>query len=99
LTVHHNSACAPLTSSAGLYGNYQALDAILAMVQRERDRGGDVTVVFNGDFNWFDVRAEDLADINETVLRHVATQGNVEAELAAENLDAGCGCANPDYVD
>ena len=43
--------------------------------------------------------AEDLADINETVLRHVATQGNVEAELAAESSDAGCGCAYPDYVD
>jgi hypothetical protein len=83
----------------GLYGNHQALETILAMVQRERDRGGDVTVVFNGDFNWLDVRAEDLADINETVLRHVATQGNVEAELAAENSDAGCGCAYPDYVD
>jgi hypothetical protein len=83
----------------GLYGNHQALDTILAMVQRERDQGGDVILIFNGDFNWLDVRAEDLADINETVLRHVAAQGNVEAELAAESSDAGCGCAYPDHVD
>jgi hypothetical protein len=83
----------------GLYGNHQALDTILAMAQRERDRGSDVTVIFNGDFNWLNVRSEDLADINEAVLRHVATQGNVEAELAAENSDAGCGCAYPDHVD
>jgi hypothetical protein len=83
----------------GLYGNHQALDAILAMVQRERDQGGDVTLIFNGDFNWLNVRAEDLVAVNEMVLRHVATQGNVEAELAAEDLDAGCGCAYPDYVD
>ena len=83
----------------GLYGNHQALDTILAMAQRERDRGGDVTLIFNGDFNWLNVRAEDLAVINDLVLRHVATQGNVEAELAAENSDAGCGCAYPDHVE
>jgi hypothetical protein len=83
----------------GLYGNHQALDAVLAMAQRECERGGDVTLIFNGDFNWFNVRAEDLAEINETVLRHVATQGNVEAELAADDSDAGCGCAYPDHVD
>jgi hypothetical protein len=35
----------------GLYGNHQALDTILAMVQRERDQGGDVILIFNGDFN------------------------------------------------
>jgi hypothetical protein len=80
----------------GLYGNSGALDTILAMAQRE---SGDVTVIFNGDFNWLNARAEDLAHINETVLRHVATQGNVEAELAAEHSDAGCGCAYPEHVD
>jgi predicted phosphodiesterase len=67
------------------------------MVQRER--GGDVLLIFNGDFSWLNVRGDDLAHINETVLRHVATRGNVEAELATEESDAGCGCAYPDYVD
>jgi hypothetical protein len=81
----------------GLYGNREALEEILAMAERER--GGDVSLIFNGDFNWLDVRAEDMAEVNETVLRHVATQGNVEAELAAESSDAGCGCAYPDHVD
>jgi hypothetical protein len=83
----------------GLYGNRQALDTVLAMAKRECERGGDVTLIFNGDFNWLNVRAEDFAEINETVLRHVATQGNVEAELAADHSDAGCGCAYPDHVD
>jgi hypothetical protein len=83
----------------GLYGNRQALETVLAMAQRECERGGGVTLIFNGDFNWLNVRAEDFAEINATVLRHVATQGNVEAELAAEDSDAGCGCAYPDHVD
>jgi hypothetical protein len=81
----------------GLYGNREALDATLAMAERER--GGDVLLIFNGDFPWLDVRRDDLAHINETVLRHVATRGNVEAELATAASDAGCGCAYPDYVD
>jgi hypothetical protein len=83
----------------GLYGNRQALDTVLAMAQRECERGDDITLIFNGDFNWLNVRGEDFAEINEAVLRHVATQGNVEAELAAEDSDAGCGCAYPDHVD
>jgi hypothetical protein len=81
----------------GLYGNCEALETILAMAQRERC--ADITLIFNGDFNWLDARAEDFVQINETVLRHVATQGNVEAELAADDAEAGCGCAYPDYVD
>jgi hypothetical protein len=81
----------------GLYGNREALDTILAMAQRER--GGDILLIFNGDFHWLDVLGDDLAYINETVLRHVAIRGNVEAELATEESDAGCGCAYPDYVD
>jgi hypothetical protein len=81
----------------GLYGNREALEEILAMAERER--GGDVSLIFNGDFNWLDLRAEDLTDISETVFAHIATQGNVEAELATEDSDAGCGCAYPDYVD
>jgi hypothetical protein len=81
----------------GLYGNREALETILAMARRERD--GDILLIFNGDFNWLDVRGGDMAHVNETVLRHVATRGNVEAELATEESNAGCGCAYPDYVD
>jgi hypothetical protein len=80
----------------GLYGNREALGTVLAMAQRER---GDVLLIFNGDFNWLNVCAEDFAEMNETVLRHVATRGNVETELATEESDAGCGCAYPDYID
>jgi hypothetical protein len=80
----------------GLYGNRGALDTVLAMAERERR---DVLLIFNGDFNWLNVRIEHFADINETVLSHIATRGNVEAELATEESDAGCGCAYPDYVD
>lgn len=45
------------------------------------------------------MRVEDFIQINETVLRHIAIRGNVEAEIAADDSDAGCGCAYPDYVD
>ena len=34
----------------GLYGNVPALQAVLALAQRERSA---VTLAFNGDFNWF----------------------------------------------
>jgi len=81
----------------GLYGNREALDTILSMARRERC--ADLALIFNGDFHWLDARSEDFVQINETVLRHVATQGNVEAELAAEDQLAGCGCAYPDHVD
>jgi hypothetical protein len=83
----------------GLYGNREALDAVLAMAEQERHKVGDVALIFNGDFHWLDVRAEDFVQIDETVQRHTAIQGNVEAELAAEDSEAGCGCAYPDYVD
>jgi hypothetical protein len=56
------------------------------------------TLIFNGDFNWFNVDAESFTTINREVLRHIALRGNVETELAADN-DAGCGCVYPDYVD
>ncbi|MGH6905056.1 MAG: metallophosphoesterase family protein [Geminicoccaceae bacterium] len=83
----------------GLYGNREAFDTILAMAAQERRRGVDVTLIFNGDFHWLDIGPEDFVHISETVLRHAATSGNVEAELGAEDEGAGCGCAYPDYVD
>jgi hypothetical protein len=36
--------------------------------------------------------------VNETVLAHSATLGNVEAELQGDS-GAGCGCAYPEWVD
>ncbi|MET0218594.1 MAG: hypothetical protein ABW205_11825 [Burkholderiales bacterium] len=82
----------------GLYGNPQALAAVLDLKREDERYGPPVTLVFNGDFNWFDVDAESFRNLNETVLAHSATLGNVEAELQGNN-DVGCGCAYPDYVD
>lgn len=79
----------------GLYGNLPALDAIEAMAAAE---DGPVTLCFNGDFNWFNVDLAGFAEINERVLRHTATLGNVEAELFSAEEGAGCGCAYPEEV-
>lgn len=80
----------------GLYGNVPALEAILQLAMREM---AEPTLVFNGDFNWFNVDAMAFEGVNRVVLQHVALRGNVETELAAGADEAGCGCAYPDYVD
>jgi hypothetical protein len=80
----------------GLYGNVPALDALDALLAQET---GPVTVCFNGDFNWFNVDADMLREVNTRVLQHDAIAGNVEAELCTALDDAGCGCAYPDSVD
>jgi hypothetical protein len=80
----------------GLYGNLPALDAILEMAAREPSMP---TLCFNGDFNWFNVDDAGFLAINQVVLAHDATLGNVEAELFSVGDDAGCGCAYPDHVD
>ena len=80
----------------GLYGNPAALAAGLERAHQEPD--GPATIVFNGDFHWLDVDPDDFRTISETVLAHHAIKGNVEAELAAEDETAGCGCAYPDYI-
>ena len=82
----------------GLYGNHAALSEIHALAAAETV---SPTLVFNGDFNWFNIDAETFSSINTEVLQHTALRGNVETELANEfaNDDAGCGCAYPDYVD
>lgn len=80
----------------GLYGNLPALDAIEALAALE---AGPVTLVFNGDFNWFNVDDAGFADINRRVLAHHAIVGNVEAELGVDGDAAGCGCAYPAHVD
>ncbi|MFM9971855.1 MAG: metallophosphoesterase family protein [Burkholderiales bacterium] len=79
----------------GLYGNPYALDSVLELASREL---GQVRIVFNGDFHWFDVDAALFADIDRRVMQHAATRGNVETELALPAGDAGCGCGYPDWV-
>jgi hypothetical protein len=79
----------------GLYGNRYALQRVLEMAWSERERP---TVVFNGDFNWFNVDAGDFEAINAVALQHIALRGNVETEIAADDANAGCGCAYPDDV-
>jgi len=76
----------------GLYGNVEALAAIDAMAARE---DSPVTIVFNGDFHWFDVDDADFAQVTRSVLGHAAIRGNVETEIAGEDSGAGCGCAYP----
>ena len=79
----------------GLYGNVPALNAILELADAEPIKP---TLIFNGDFNWFNVDAESFSTVNREVLRHIALRGNVETELGAD-AGAGCGCAYPEYVD
>ena len=43
------------TSFGGLYGNVEALHEILAMKARDERNGPEVRLLFNGDFNWFDI--------------------------------------------
>jgi len=76
----------------GLYGNVEALDALVAMAARE---DGPVAIVFNGDFHWFDVASADFHAIAEGVKAHRRLRGNVETEIAGEASGAGCGCAYP----
>jgi hypothetical protein len=76
----------------GLYGNVEALERIVAMAEVEP---GPVSLVFNGDFHWFDVAAADFERVSAVALAHAALRGNVETEIAAEESGAGCGCAYP----
>ena len=76
----------------GLYGNGAALEALRAMAAAER---APVSIVFNGDFHWFDVDPDEFARLDREVLAHAALRGNVETEIAAEETGAGCGCAYP----
>lgn len=82
----------------GLYGNLEALYIILEMAERERRTNQSVRIVFNGDFNWFNIDGADFEFINRTVFAHAACLGNVEFEIATPSLGAGCGCAYPAYV-
>jgi hypothetical protein len=77
--------------AGGLYGNVEALEALLAMVAAEPG----ATLAFNGDFHWFDVALGDFERVGREVLAHAAIRGNVETEIAGEDSGAGCGCAYP----
>jgi hypothetical protein len=78
----------------GLYGNLPALDCLEHLAGTER-----ATVVFNGDFHWFDADRNWFAEIEQRVARHRAIRGNVETEIArATDIGAGCGCAYPASV-
>lgn len=79
----------------GLYGNRPALDAVLALAAGENE---PVTLVFNGDFNWFNVDSESFSLINTLVLQHKVVRGNVETEIAGDDDTAGCGCGYPAWV-
>lgn len=79
----------------GLYGNLPALQAVTTLAAAEP---GPVSLVFNGDFNWFNTDAAGFAAINERVLAHHALRGNVETELASDDDTSGCGCAYPSSV-
>lgn len=80
----------------GLYGNEPALERVLALFEAETGRK---RLVFNGDFHWFDVHAPAFDRVQRRVLEHIALRGNVETELAGDEVaDVGCGCAYPDWV-
>lgn len=81
----------------GLYGNLDALHAILRMQEAEARRGIHVALVFNGDYNWFDTDLHSFRQINQVALESISIRGNVEAEIAAPT-GSGCGCNYPTYV-
>jgi hypothetical protein len=78
----------------GLYGNLAALDTVERLAQAEH---GGATIVFNGDFHWFDAEPTWFAEVESRI--GLATRGNVETEIArARDIGAGCGCAYPESV-
>lgn len=80
----------------GLYGNLAALEAVETLAAQERTK---TTIVFNGDFHWFDADAAWFAAIEQGVRPHLALRGNVESEIARpDDVGAGCGCAYPESV-
>ena len=80
----------------GLYGNPAALTTVERLAAAEK---GTPTLVFNGDFHWFDAEPEWFAAIERGVSSHRALRGNVETEIARDtDIGAGCGCAYPEAV-
>jgi hypothetical protein len=79
----------------GLYGNVEALRAVEALARSEPV---PPAIVFNGDFHWFDIDADEFRAIESGVQPHRVLRGNVETELAQDDGGAGCGCAYPSEV-
>ncbi|HEX3858172.1 MAG TPA: hypothetical protein VHV58_01100, partial [Pseudolabrys sp.] len=80
----------------GLYGNLAALEAVEQLAAQEMT---PVTIVFNGDFHWFDATPDWFAQIERGVTPHRALRGNVETEIARmTDIGAGCGCDYPANV-
>ena len=87
-------AADPLYVVGGLYGNLAALDEVDRLAGEE-----GATVVFNGDFHWFDAVPDWFVEIEQRIACQRALRGNVETELArAIDIGAGCGCAYPASV-
>lgn len=86
----------PLYVAGGLYGNLAALKSIERLAAREQV---PPSIVFNGDFHWFDAEPDWFAEIEQGVTPHHALRGNVETEIARpSDIGAGCGCAYPKNV-
>jgi hypothetical protein len=82
--------------AGGLYGNLAAAHAIEQLAAAEQ---GDVAIVYNGDFHWFDAEDDWFDAIERAVAPHRALRGNVETEIArVSDIGAGCGCAYPSAV-
>jgi len=80
----------------GLYGNLAALAEVERLAAAER---GPVSIVFNGDYHWFDAERHWFAEVERGVARHRVLRGNVETEIArSADIGAGCGCAYPEDV-
>ena len=89
-------AAATLYIAGGLYGNLAAARAIEQLAAAER---GDVAIVYNGDFHWFDAAVDWFDAVERAVTLHRALRGNVETEIARiADIGAGCGCAYPAAV-
>ncbi len=81
----------------GLYGNLAAIDELEALVLTEQ---APVTIVFNGDFHWFDADRKWFDDVQARLSRYYVLRGNVETEISrTQDIGAGCGCAYPLTVD
>ncbi len=103
LAAAEATRCATLYVVGGLYGNDDALRQVLALYAAEPGVAGrDKRLVFNGDFHWFDAEPALFAQVDDMVAAHDALRGNVETEIASDDVDgqgdAGCGCAYPAWV-
>jgi hypothetical protein len=89
-------AAETLYVAGGLYGNLAAAQAIERLAAAERGR---VTIVYNGDFHWFDADDAWFDAVERAVAPHHALRGNVETEIARIiDVGAGCGCAYPPVI-